>query len=171
MDIVETVDNTAVISNPLRRKQKESVEKMRTALLSSVAEDGTSARQAMQSISAMMIYHQITRIVNYLDLMDKLEAKMYESILNTIDTASASSPETFAVLLEVQTKLQKNMIESQKLLDPYLEAQDFINAVDLAGSDASATSDSMQIMSPEVRDNLRSNAKKVLELLDNTAGE
>lgn len=169
---VDTVKETTVVSNPVCRKQKETVDKMRAAVLACSADDPTSTRQAMQSITAMRIYHQMTRIVNYLDLMDKLEAKLYDSILTSIDSADSAEPETFLMLMGIQTKLQKNMIESHKLLEPYLEVQEFTNAVDLAASSTETTeSDSMSIMSSEVRDNLRANAKKVLEMLDTVSGD
>lgn len=170
MDNIETVDTAIVITDPLYKRQKETVDKMRTALMATDSSDPSSTRHVMQSITAMRIYHQVTRIVKYLDLMDKLENKLYESIDCAIDNASASDPETFAILLDIQTRLQKNMIDSDKLLQPYLNMQSYSEVVDLASIDT-APDDSMQIMSSEKRDKLRANAQSVLEMLDLSGGD
>ena len=82
MDVIETVDNGQIL-DPLLQKQKSDVAQMRTALLSCSAQPD-SASIALQRVAALQMYHQVARIIKYLDLMDKLEAKLYQSIESTI---------------------------------------------------------------------------------------
>lgn len=156
---IKTVDSS-MIMKPLYSKQKETVDKMRTSLISYVDENGISAIKAIENITVMRIYHQLTRIVNYLELMDKLEAKLYESIDNAIDSSESSNPATWMALLTIQERLQKSMIESHKLLQPYLDIKEF-GIVELT-SQSSTHDDTTILMNPEERDNLRSKAQSVL---------
>lgn len=124
MDDLKTFEG--VLPDPLYEKQKEDVAKMRASLLS-CNNDPTLAKNAMQNIAALRLYHQVSRIIRYLDLMDALENKLYASIENSIDKMNPESQSTWMMLLNLQEKLQKNMIESQKLLAP---VQDLLAAVD-----------------------------------------
>ena len=69
-------------------------------------------------------------------------------------------------LLGVQEKLQKAMIESQKLLQPYMDIQNFavMDLVDVS----STTNDSpitAKLMTSESRDKVRYTAQAVLDAL------
>ncbi len=168
MDIKTVDDSDNRITDSLYQRQKENVSKMRASLLSCTDESGVSTRHAIQSITTMRIYHQLTRIIRYLELMDKLEVKLYESIEYSIETANKAEPTTWMALLTIQEKLQKTMIESHKLLQPYLDIQEF-SVVDLTTSDGEV-SNHTQIMNPEDRDRLRSTAQTVLQQLQSTGG-
>lgn len=169
MDI-KTVDDSRLL-DPLYQRQKEGVAKMRTSLLAYTEENGVSTRQALESITAMRVYHQLTRIVKYLELMDKLENKLYESIEYSIDNSSSSDPTTWAALLNIQAQLQKSMIESHKLIQPYLDIQDF-GVVELAPqADTSTNNNTTFAMSSEARDSLRSKAQNVLLELQSACPE
>lgn len=122
MDDLKTFEG--VLPDPLYEKQKEDVARMRSSLLSCSA-DPSLAKVAMQNVAVLRLYHQVARIIRYLDLMDKLEDKLYSSIEYTVDKMNAESQSTWMMLLSIQEKLQKNMIESQKLLAP---VQDLIDA-------------------------------------------
>lgn len=148
-------------TNPLYKKQKEDVAKMRTSLLACTEDNGVSVRHAIESITAMRIYHQLTRIIRYLEVMDKLEDKLYESIDFTVRNVSASDPTTWMALLNIQERLQKTMIDSHKLLQPYLDIKDF-NAVDLVASAEDARGTPKLVMDSEIRDRLRVSAQAVL---------
>lgn len=166
-------DNNVVLSNPLIAKQKEDVAKMRTSLLSCNEESGMTVSRAIQDITVMRVYHQLTRIVKFTEMMDKLEDKLYEAIDYQIDNCDITENQTLITLLGIQEKLQKSMIESQKLLDPYLNMQLF-NVVDLAPT-ATDTSDNpitKQLISSESRDKIRYSARSVIEMLatGNAAG-
>ena len=144
--------------------QKEGVERMRTSLLSCTLENSNDAKAAIQQVTILRIYHQISRIIRYLDLMDKLEDKLYESIEYTIDKSPAGNPSTWFQLLRIQETLQKNMIESHKLLQPYMDLTDF-TIPELVNSQRSADPETMLIPS-ESRDKLRTSAQAILVELE-----
>ena len=152
--------NDGLDMNPLYKKQREGVAKMRTSLLACTEDNGVSVRHAIESITAMRVYHQLLRIIRYLEVMDKLEDKLYDSIDSTIDRVSARDPTTWMALLDIQERLQKNMIASHKLLEPYLDIQDF-TAIDLTSAEDAQTPAAL-IMDSEIRDRLRTSAQAVL---------
>lgn len=167
MDI-KTLDGSTVITDPIYKKQKEGVAKMRTSLLACADDGGVSARQAIQNITAMRVYHQLMRIIKYLEMMDKIEAKLYESLDSTIENAETDAA-TMLMLISIQSKLQKNMIESHKLLEPYLNLQE-LTMMDLAPQDSELTGDTV-LMKSEERDRLRSTAQAVLTQLKEGGGD
>ena len=112
---IETVDKSAIIENPIVAKQKEDVAKMRTSLLSCSKENGVSTMRAIQDITVMRVYHQLTRIIRYTEMMDKLEDKMYAALDYQIDNADITSVSTLESLMNIQTQLQRSMIESHNL--------------------------------------------------------
>lgn len=151
------------VQNPLLTFQKEGVSRMRTSLLSCNLQDGKQTKIAIQQITILRIYHQISRIIRYLDLMDKLEDKLYSSIEHTIDNASDASPATWIQLLKIQEKLQSNMIESHKLLQPYMDLTDF-TIPEIVNSQ---TADPETLLIPsDTRDKLRTTAQAILVELE-----
>lgn len=157
--------------DPIYAAQKESIAKMRSSLLSCFNDEtGSITSRAINNITVLRIYHQIARIIKYLDLMDKLENKLYESIEYNIDNMDSNSIEGMGVLLEIQAKLQKSMIESHKLLQPYMDLQD-MSIVDLmaVSTDATSTDIGMTLLPPESRDRIRMSAQNLLAELK--AGE
>lgn len=160
MDDIKTVDSSEIVYDPVYQRQKEGVAKMRTSLLACTDENGITIRGTIESITAMRIYHQMMRIIKYTELMDKIEDKLYKSIDNLIDTAP-NDTQTLIQLLTIQERLQKSMIESHKLLQPYLDIKEF-SVVDLVPQDTTSTSSSQLNMKSEDRDRLRSTAQQVL---------
>ena len=167
MDDIKTVDYSKDGFNldPLYKKQKEGVAKMRASLLACSDNGSMTMLSAIQNITAMRIYHQLTRIIRYTELMDKLEAKLYESIDNTLDNMNSNDPSTWMMLLKAQEQLQKTMIESHKLLQPYMDVQEF-TVVELANSSSSNETVQKIALSPEDRDRLRNKAQSVLQELN-----
>lgn len=161
---IETVDSL----NPLYAKQKEDVAKMRAALLScsSTNLSSATAKSALKNITAMRIYHQIARIIKYLELMDKLEDKMYRSLENTIESMDENSIATWTLLLKAQESLQKQMIESHKLLQPYLDLQslDIIDMIPDQDKDTNNVTSSL--ISADSREKLRNAANMVLNSIN-----
>lgn len=95
--------------------------------------------------------------------MDKLEDKLYSSIEHTIDNASDASPATWIQLLKIQEKLQYNMIESHKLLQPYMDLTDF-TIPEIVNSQ---TADPETLLIPsDTRDKLRNTAQAILVELE-----
>lgn len=142
--------------------QCNDVEAMRASLLSIDRRDPNSARKAMQNITILRVYHQMTRIIRYIDLMNKLEDKMYQSIESQIDSLSPDDEDSWRILLNLQTKLQENMIQSHKLLEPYLNF-DSLNTIEIQSSDESG--ESYTVLNQDSREKLRTSAQQVLEAL------
>ena len=165
----ETVGNASDGNNylnPLLTRQREGVARMRAALLASTDDNNVTMRQAIQNITAMRIYHQLTRLIKYTEVMDALEDKLYESISDTVVTATATDPTTWIALLNIQERLQKNMIDSHKLLQPYLDVAEF-NVVDLVDtpSDEDEPGTGLAISS-QSRDNIRIKAQAILSQIE-----
>lgn len=156
-----------VISDPLIRQQKEDVARMRTSLLA-VEANPELASTAIRNITVLRVYHQIARIIKYIELMDKLEDKLYESIEMTIDKANAANPSTWMTLLNIQERLQRTMQESHKLLQPYLDIQEY-TYTDLTQGTSQVSSD-MTLMDKSSRDKLRDSARQVLAALEAADG-
>lgn len=154
--------------DPLYAAQKEGVARMRTSLLSCmVTDNGSITSRAINNITALRIYHQIARIIKYLDLMDRIEDKLYESIERNIDNMNPDSIDTMEVLLDIQTKLQKSMIESHKLLQPYMDLQDMsiVDLVAVSTADEESSNSEISLLPPESRDRIRSSAQSLLSEL------
>ena len=149
------------IKDPLISKQKEDVSKMRASLLA-CSDDSNLIRNSIKNITVLRIYHQLSRVIRYLDMMDKLESKMYEALDNTIETSNAADPSTVLLLLQVQEKLQKNMIESQKLLQPLVDMQDseFLQIFDSIESCDATNNNSL--LNSNQREKIRNSAQAVL---------
>ena len=160
---IETFDSR--IQDSLLASKKEGVSKMRTSLLSCIRDDtGLLTSKAINSITVMRVYHQLSRIIRYLEMMDKLEDKMYQALDYRLDTCDIQDKETLGMLLTIQERLQKSMIESHKLLQPYMDLQD-MSIVDLMSSTAAPadTGDNpIKIMSPESRDRIRTSAQNLI---------
>lgn len=163
MNDLETVGGTIEMDDPLYAKQNEDVAKMRASLLA-CSIDTNKTKQALENIVVLRIYHQVSRIIRYLDLMDKLEDKLYKSIEKTVATADDNSHSTWVMLLGIQERLQKNMIESQKLLGPYMSIDDF-KIFDLV-SQPEENSSAVSIIPSDERDRIRIKAQSVLKELE-----
>ena len=159
--------------DPLYAAQKEGVARMRTSLLSCLNDDsGAITSRAINNITVLRIYHQISRIIRYLDLMDQLEDKLYESISINIANMNPNDLSTMEVLLSTQAQLQKSMIESHKLLQPYMDLQD-MSIVDLMAVPTTSIESGSEagLLPPESRDRIRTSAQSLLESLKSTHPE
>ena len=166
MSNIETVNSSATTTqDPLLRKQKEDVAKMRASLLC-CSDDIYTAAQAMKNITVLRVYHQINRIIRYLEMMDKIEQKLYESIDVSIEDMDPNDPTTWMALLTIQEKLQKNLIESHKLLEPYIK-NDVFNVESLAPTIIETAETNLAgVLTKESREILRVNAQQVLAALE-----
>ncbi len=165
-DECKTVTSEAEVLDPLYMKQQQDVAEMRASLLSFNSGDPSSARLAVQKITAMRFYHQISRIIRYTDMMDKIEAKLYESIDRSLERMNSDSPSTWMSLLQIQERLQKCMIESQKLLQPYIDMES-LSFVEVPQS-ANDTSFGAMILEQESRDRLRTGAQSLLDAIQSS---
>jgi len=161
-ETVSSSDNNLL--NPILRKQQETVSKMRTALLASTDDNAITLRSTIQNLTAMRVYHQLTRIIKYTELMDKLEDKLYASIEHEIEQGLEVSSHTWMVLLGIQEKLQKQMVDSHKLLEPYLDVKEF-SVVDLFDSQVDIDPGTAIVLAAPIRDNVRIKAQAILTQL------
>jgi len=163
----ETVGSAEIrIPDALYSKQREDVAKMRASLLA-CSDDPVTSTRALQNITVLRIYHQVSRIIRYLEMMDKIEDKLYESIDYRLDSMNTESPTAWMTLLSIQEKLQENMISSHKLLQPYLNVEEFSlqSLMPVSSSSAVETGDTA-ILSKSSRDKLRQSAQQVLAALN-----
>lgn len=152
--------NTFSSDIDLYANQCRDVSNMRTSLLSCNKNDPDSARKAIQYITVQRVYHQISRIIRYTEMIDKLEDKMYESINMDIDQMDSADPGTWRTLLQLQSKLQESMIESHKLLEPYLKMET-LTTIEVPKDDPNDTFTAM-ILDQQSREKLRTSAQEVL---------
>lgn len=168
--LVKNSDYDESTSDPLSSLKHESISRMKTALLAVSLDDPYSAAAAMQQVTMLRIYHQVTRIIQYLDLMDKLEDRLYESIQEELEYPTATDNVTVLTrLLGIQEKLQKSIIESNKLLAPYLEMDQYT----AFASVEAPTPISAQVLdiSSNERNALRENAGAIINELKSLAPE
>lgn len=147
--------------------QMNDVNSMRQTLLTFNKNDPNAAKRAIQNITVLRIYHQMSRIIRYTELMDKIEDKMYQSIGCYLDDADEMDPNTWATLLRMQDQLQRSMIESHKLLEPYLNADTFnLPVVEVENPQESFTN---MIIDQESREKLRTSAQAIIAELQGVA--
>lgn len=161
----ELVKATDTLVDPLLKEQKAQAEQMRSALLSCKKNDITSAKIALQNIAVLQVYHQVSRIIRYTELMDRLEDKLYDSIDMNLAEMDECDPNTMLVLLKVQSQLQESMVLSQKLLEPYMN----INLEEIAPPVEinESTSFGAAIIPKESRNIIRNGAQALLTELRN----
>lgn len=161
MNDFKTVEGASSIKkmDPLLRQQKEDVSRMRTSLLAcNISKE--SAKSALQTINITRAYHQLNRIIRYTELMDELEEKLYDSIHCYVSAADPNSATTWMMLLNIQEKLQKNMIESMKLLQPYMD--NMAQLTEELTIDVEEDKQKALPFNAETREHLRDSAKRVL---------
>lgn len=153
------------IKDPLLQKQKEGVCRMRDALLNFSSDNLESVRYALTNVTILRVYHQLVRIIKYLDLMDRLEDKLYESIENSMERMDTNNPSTMLMLLNIQEKLMRNMEESEKLLQPYVGKD--MEAIFTSAMQAPTIDQDSEALSLDrkTRDKLRTSAQQVLMAL------
>ena len=162
----ETFENSS-IQDPLIAKQREDVSRMRASLLACDG-DIRNVTYALQSITVLRVYHQVSRIIRYLDMMDKIELKLYEHIDYKLSESEVGNTKDLFLLLELQERLQKSLIESHKILQPYLNIDELnLNNIITTTSDYSEDN-SMSVIPKSSRDKLRLSAQQVLLALDDT---
>lgn len=144
-------------------RQTNDVDDMRNTLLSFNRNDPNAARKALQNITVLRVYHQISRIIRYTSVMDQIEDKMYQSIEAQLDEIDPNDSEAWRTLVNLQSRLQENMIQSHKLLEPYLNLES-LNFTNIAAEETVIDSDAM-ILDRDSRERLRNSAQEVLQAL------
>ena len=106
--------------DPLIFEQKEQANLMRKSLLTCRTGTISNAKVALQNIAVLQIYHEVARIIRFIEVMDRLEDKIYDSIDMNISGMESADPATMLMLVKVQGDLYKTMAMSQELLKPYM---------------------------------------------------
>lgn len=169
MDDFKTVEVSGMKSDTLRAAQNEDLAKMRESLLA-CSHEGVDITTQIQKITALRVHHQLARIIRYLEMMDKIEDKLYESLDITLDhtdimigSGDEGAGDALRLLLSIQERLQRSMIESHKLLEPYLNVEAFeylssANAIEVEDNN-------MALIDRRSRDKIRMSAREVLSML------
>lgn len=156
---VEPENTDLSLVDPLLREQKLQIDQMRSTYINFSKGDPNAAQKAIQNITVLRVYHQISRIIKFTEVMDALEDKLYDSILSNIGGMDSFSPETMVMLLKVQQQLQETMIQSQLLIKPYLE----MDILALAPQpEMEEPSFGAALISKESRNNIRTGAQALL---------
>lgn len=123
---VTTLDTGTKSAADLNIQQQADVAAMRSALLNCDRSNATSVSFAMQSIFSMRIFHQLSRLIKFTEYMDKIEQKTYESMDRFMDSLDETDTTSWTVLINAQEQLQRIMMNSQKLLEPYSDISLYI---------------------------------------------
>lgn len=166
MDEFKTVENSDTIKDPILLKQKQDVTQMRASLLA-CGENPVTTTIALQNITVLRVYHQVARIIKYLDMMDKIEDKLYQSLDYQLDTMDLYEMDSLATLLSIQERLQKNIIDSHKLLQPYLNLEELnLNSMIVSTTTQQLEQNESSLIPKSSRDKIRLSAQQVLNALE-----
>ena len=158
MDEAKTVSSGMV---DIYARQCEDVASMRTSLLAFDRTDPLAAKKAIQNITVLRVYHQISRIIRYTEVMDKLEDKMYNSIDHTLDEMDEYDENTWVRLVQLQERLQRSMIASHELLQHYLDFET-LSVVDVHQNVAPEASFGSVVADQSSREKIRDSALQVI---------
>lgn len=164
MEDTKTVRSDVEEYNPVYKKQLEDVASMRSSLLLANVNNPASVQLAVKNITVMRVYHQLSRIIRFLEMENKLEDKLYESLDYAVDNMDPTDNSTWLMLLGVQERLIKCMSDSEKLLQPYLDLTPYIEATTATEVDTTQSFANM-ILDKDSRENLRTAAAAVLDAL------
>ena len=157
---ITTLENIDIKSaDTLTAQQQSDVSAMRSALLNCDRGDATSVSFALQTIFSMRVFHQLSRLIKYTEHMDKIEQKMYESMDRFMDNLDETDTSGWLVLMNAQEQLQRIMMNSQKLLEPYSNVSLYIPEQPVEDSFGSGLLDQKE------RKKLRESAQLILDTL------
>lgn len=156
---------TVSSSTDLLVEQAKDVANMRHSLLHFDKSDPSSARKAIQNVTILRLYHQLERIVKYTELIDKLEDRIYQSIEMKLMNSDPDDEDLYYTLIPIQERLQKMMIESHKLLEPYLELEQ-LSALEVRTEEDPSTSFTSMILDQESRERVRTGVQEIMAVLD-----
>ena len=159
MDEAKTVggpDDLAIFT-----EQSRDVQNMRNALLSFDKSDATAASKAIRNVTLLRVYHQVESIVRYTEMIDKLQDRIYQSIDSKLANSDPDDETLCFTLIPLVERLQKNMIESHKLLEPYLSMEQ-LTTIEVPQQSDPADSFTSMILDQESREKVRTSAQQVL---------
>ena len=150
-------------------QQQSDVSAMRSALLNCDRGDAASVSFALQTIFSMRVFHHLSRLIKYTEHMDKIEQKMYESMDRFMDNLEETDTSAWLALITAQEQLQRIMMNSQKLLEPYSNVSLYVPEQPVEDSFGNGILDQTE------RKKLRESAQLILDTLkeseDKDAGD
>ena len=144
--------------------QQRDVAAMRSSLLNFDRRDPSAARKAIQNVTLLRVYHQLKRIVRYTEMMDKIEDRIYQSIDAKLLNSSPDDETLYLQLIPIQERLQKAMVESHKLLEPYLTSES-LTALEVPQEDTSTSFASM-LLEQESREKVRTGVQQLMNIIN-----
>ena len=144
--------------------QQRDVAAMRSSLLNFDRRDPSAARKAIQNVTLLRVYHQLKRIVRYTEMMDKIEDRIYQSIDSKLLNSSPDDETLYLQLIPIQERLQKAMVESHKLLEPYLTSES-LTALEVPQEDTSTSFASM-LLEQESREKVRTGVQQLMNIIN-----
>lgn len=152
-------------NNSVFLQQMSDVQQMRDNLFSFNRADPNAARKAIQNITLLRVYHQMERIIRYTALMDQLEDRLYQSIEAKLANSDPDDETLFLTLIPIQERLQKAMIESHKLLEPYLNMEQ-LSVLEIPVQEDPADSFTSMILDQESREKVRTGVQELLAVIN-----
>lgn len=149
--------------------QMNDVQKMRDQILSFNRNDPNAARKAIQNVTLLRVYHQLERIIKFTEMMDKIEDRIYQSIDSRLNSADPDDPDMWLTLIPLQERLQRVMVESHKLLEPYLNAEQ-LNVLSVEKEEDPADSFTSMILDQESRERVRTGVQELLHVINTFDG-
>lgn len=150
--------------------QAKDVEQMRDCLLTFDRKDPNAIRKAIQNVTLLRVYHQLERIVRFTDMMDQIEERIYQSIQAKLDNSDPDDESLWLTLIPIQERLQKTMVESHKLLEPYLSMEQ-LTALEIEAPQEDPTkSFTTMILDQESREKVRTGVQSLLQVINTLDG-
>jgi hypothetical protein len=146
-------------------EQVRDVSAMRSSLLQFDKTDPAAARKAVQNVTLLRFYHQLERIVRYTEMIDKIEDKMYQSIELKLENSDPDDEDLWLTLIPMQERLQKMMIESHKLLEPYLSPE-MLAPLEIEKEDDPSASFTSMLLDQESREKVRTGVQQLMEIIN-----
>lgn len=151
---------------PLYAQQLNDVQEMQNQLLTFDKSDPNAARKAIQNVTVLRVYHQLARIVRFTEMLDKLEDRYYQSIDAKLDEYTPDDPDAWFVLIPIAERLQKMMVDSHKLLEPYLSMEQ-LTALEVSVPDQDpTTSFTSMILDQESREKVRTGIQQLMDVIN-----
>ncbi len=170
-DVAKTVSSTTSLN--LFTEQARDVENMRRTLLSFDKGDPSAARKAIQNVTLLRVYHQLERIVRYTEMIDRIEDRIYQSIDIKLKNSDPDDDSLWFTLIPMQERLQNMMIQSHKLLEPYLTLEQ-LSALEVPKQEDPANSFTSMLLEQESREKVRTGVQQLMAIIntfDSTADE
>lgn len=155
----------ALDSLALFASQCDDVQQMRNAMLGFNKTDVNAARKAIQNVTLLRVYHQLKRIIRFTEMLDKLEDRIYQSIDSKLDKSDPDDDSMFLTLIPIQERLMHSMIESHKLLEPYLKLEQ-LAPLEVPQSEDPTQSFTTMIMEQESRERIRTGVQSLLNVIN-----